>query len=191
MSEDRPVHTDALRTLGTIIDDKQGRDAIHIAVEPVVAGDDLKPGQHVGFRPDGTVGLADEHVGIVDPFLTQTISKGERFWLLVYPRTITSLRHVWEHPAIPSERPSTAPPPVPVSEKEAAEVYLRACAASNGIRYERLISGAEYYLKSGDYINMGENEDAYVGDEFWDQYEILTGQKVSASDRGSFFSCAC
>lgn len=50
MSEDRAVFTDALHTLGTVIDATQGRDAIHLAVEPVIAGEMLKPGQDVGFR---------------------------------------------------------------------------------------------------------------------------------------------
>lgn len=35
----RSVSTDALETLGTIIDDRAGRDAIHLAVEPVHAGE--------------------------------------------------------------------------------------------------------------------------------------------------------
>jgi hypothetical protein len=97
----RSVHTDALETLGTIIGPNEQRDAIHLAVEPAVAGQTLKPGQDVGFLPDGTVGACkrDDLLGIVDPFLPQPIHKGDRFWLIVYPRQITSLRHVWTHPA--------------------------------------------------------------------------------------------
>ena len=41
-SDKRSVATDALETLGTIIDDTQKRDAIHLAVEPVVAGERLQ-----------------------------------------------------------------------------------------------------------------------------------------------------
>ena len=34
--------------LGQIIKTPQQRDAIHIAVAPVLAGDDINPGQHIG-----------------------------------------------------------------------------------------------------------------------------------------------
>jgi hypothetical protein len=50
MSNARSVATDALATLGTIIDDTQKRDAIHIAVEPVIAGERLRPGDHTPPR---------------------------------------------------------------------------------------------------------------------------------------------
>jgi hypothetical protein len=56
-ADNRTVATDALATLGTIIDETAGRDAIHLAVEPVVAAHNLSPGQHVGLFPDGTAGI--------------------------------------------------------------------------------------------------------------------------------------
>ena len=189
MSEDRPVHTDALRTLGTIIDDKQGRDAIHIAVEPAVAGDNLKPGQHVGFRPDGTVGLADEHVGIVDPFLTQTVSKGERFWLLVYPRTITSLRHVWEHPAFTAAAVK--------AETSASEKWMRAWAMEHVSEDyygdgDKVSEDAAYAfaIRAGEDLSVGPYEDArdHINDEWWAHWEIITGKK---GQRGEYFRCGC
>lgn len=78
------------------------RDAVHIALAPVTAGADLQPGQHVGLlREDNVtlVGPCEEPVGIVDPFLRVPVLKGSRFWLLLYPNTVTGLRHVWTHPA--------------------------------------------------------------------------------------------
>lgn len=105
------IGTDALATLGTIIDDRQGRDAIHLAVENVVAGESIWPGQHLTL--EGGVAfctLEGKRVGIADPFVRGPIGAGQRFWLLVYPRQITSLRHVWEHPDFP---PSTAPVAAP------------------------------------------------------------------------------
>lgn len=92
-ADNRYVKTDALETLGSIIDANQKRDAIHLAVETVVAAQRLTPGEDVGFV-DGGVGLCDNPVGIVDPFLKSLVKKGQRFWLVVYPRQITSLRHV-------------------------------------------------------------------------------------------------
>jgi hypothetical protein len=103
VSDKRSVATDALETLGTIIGEGAGRDAIHLAVEPVIAGEVLRPGEDVGLLPDGKASHHCEHLGIVDPFLKKPVKRGEKFWLVVYPRQITSLRHVWSHPAFPEE----------------------------------------------------------------------------------------
>lgn len=106
MSADkRSVATDALAVLGTLIDESVGRDAIHLAVEPVIAGEQLFAGQHIGII-DGKAYSSNvnlKKVGIVDPFLTGGVPRGARFLLVVFPRQITSLRHVWEHPDFPIE----------------------------------------------------------------------------------------
>ncbi len=78
------------------------RDAIHIAVAPVTASCRLAPGEHVGLIEKDNVELVGpcaENIGIVDPFLSADVEAGHRFWLLLYPDTITGLRHVWTHPA--------------------------------------------------------------------------------------------
>jgi hypothetical protein len=89
--------------LGQLIKDgDRRRDAIHIAVAPVTAADRLLPGQHVGLVQEGNlelVGPCDRHIGVVDPFLAEAVEPGQRFWLFLYPGTITGLRHVWSHPA--------------------------------------------------------------------------------------------
>lgn len=99
----RQVHTDALATLGTIITDKEKRDAIHLAVIPMQAKTKLMPGEHLDSSGNRAGVYGDESVGIIDPFLDDEVKPGEWFWLVIYPRTIKSLRHVWEHPAFPDE----------------------------------------------------------------------------------------
>ena len=95
----RKVHTDALDTLGTILETEEHRDAIHLGVEPVVAGDHLERGEFITLRNGKAYAShPDEALGIVDPFLTGGVRSGESFWLVVLPRKITSLRHVWTHP---------------------------------------------------------------------------------------------
>lgn len=187
-ADNRKVATDALETLGSIIDDQAGRDAIHLAVEPVVAGQRLSPGQDVGFLADGTVGDCDEPLGIVDPFLSSVVRKGQRFWLVVYPRKITSLRHVWSHPGFRDETVK----PGDLAEKNRSEVWMRQFANQYGVTLGRIMEYAERYVDHGDYWWGGQElEGESVPGEFWDHYEVISGKPVKSSDRGSFFSCSC
>lgn len=89
--------------LGQLIENGNGhRDAVHIAVAPVTAAEKLRPGQHVGFAHEGNRALVaptDRNIGIVDPFLSNDVEAGQQFWLLLFPNTVTGMRHVWSHPA--------------------------------------------------------------------------------------------
>jgi hypothetical protein len=110
-ADKRSTHTDALETLGMIHFKPEARDAIHLAVEPIEAGERLRPNDDVGIYNgkayqaairdiDGQM-VEVKALGKVDPFLPNNkfVQAGQSFWLVVYPRMITSLRHVWEHPA--------------------------------------------------------------------------------------------
>lgn len=95
--------------LGKLIafDANPGRDAVHIAVAPVVAGEKLWAGYEVGFLDDRTVGTAAAvKVGIVDPYLKGSVRKGEKFYVCLFPNTVTSLRHVWTHPEFVRKEPA-------------------------------------------------------------------------------------
>ena len=192
----RNVSTDALETLGTIINESAGRDAIHLAVEPAVAAQKLYPGQDVGFV-DGGVGPCEKPLGIVDPFLKAPVQPGERFWLVVYPRQITSLRHVWSHPSFPEN-------PAPSASRVASEKWLREfISRSDCPDYDSVIAiasgerrvlcedyGASY--KDGDYLYFsGLDAHGEIPSEFWDHLEIVTGKKFGAGERPSYFSCSC
>lgn len=190
-ADKRSVATDALETLGTVIGDGEARDAIHLAVEPVIASTTLKPGQDIGIVVDQgkTYATPDaKHLGIVDPFLTADVNPGEQFWLVVYPRQIKSLRHVWEHPDFPASQD------VVLAEEQYsdAEKWIRRFAEINGLTYHDLMEGAKDWLNYGDYLNRGGLlEGTYVPDEFWDHYEELTGLIIDSKDKGSFFTCSC
>ncbi len=95
--------SDTLEKLGTILDDDTRRDAVHIAVAPVIAGERLLPGQRIGIVEGVAYRDVRVDVGIVDPFLRKPIGEGQRFYIWLYPQTITSLRHVWSHPDFPEE----------------------------------------------------------------------------------------
>ena len=192
----RTVHTDALDTLGTVISTNEKRDAIHIAVEPVVAGEILGPGDHVRVT-DGiaTKTMLNTGVGIVDPYLIHPVHKGERFWLLIYPRQIKSLRHVWSHPAFPDEQEKNTKS----QDKVVSEAWLRRfCEDGNAPSYEILIeslsNGAtnDYDVASsndGEYLHVsGWDASGDIPDEFWDHIEVVLGKSFP---RAKYFSCSC
>lgn len=89
--------------LGQLVGETRSRDAVHVAIIPVVSDQELAPGQHIAFDKgiDKVKSVpACDGVGIVDPFLTGKVERGQRFYMCMYPGTTTSLRHVWTHPAI-------------------------------------------------------------------------------------------
>lgn len=183
--------------LGELITTEQQRDCVHIAVCPVVAGIGIGPGERV-VMVDGKALLADEKGeahGVADPYLRKFIEEGQRFWLFLYPGSITSLRHDWTHPALPSEAPTASPPK---SGKEASEAWLRERCEKAHASYWDLIDGAQ----EGDYVSMGSNERASSAlnsvllgkekDEVWHHIEVVLGRKFDAEHReATYFSCSC
>lgn len=211
MSEDkRKVHTDALETLGMIIDETAKRDAIHLAVEPVIAKEILIAGEHVTIDGRQCNNRDDSKaVGIIDPFLDRPVLPGERFWLVVYPRQITSLRHVWEHPKFP-------PSEFQIDEGEMTEVerskkwikdlingYREEIEGSSYyymdnyeeyLTYECVMDHADYWVMSEDNYPRGYdlgNFETLLPYEFWHHYEIVRGKKVEEVKKRNFFSCSC
>ncbi len=94
--------------LGEVPDETAKRDAVHIAVAPVIAGEILSPGQRVGLGKNGRVvgvnNIGVKDIGIVDPFLrVKEIQVDQSCWLFLYPNTVTSLRHVWSHSAFSAQ----------------------------------------------------------------------------------------
>lgn len=196
MSDKRTVTTDALETLGTIIDERQKRDAIHLAVEPVIAGGRMDAGDHIAVI-DGVAHLADDGdddppIGIVDPFLKAPVRKGQRFWFVMYPRTVHSLRHVWTHPAFPDETTAIVASDAPVlgaadKAKAASEAWIRQyCETVNVPSYEALMGRV---AEDRDEIRFGTDASGEIPEEFWGHAEIVLGRKLE--HRPDYFSCSC
>jgi hypothetical protein len=211
--EKHTTHTDALDTLGTLIGPDEKRDAIHLAVIPAVCGAaKLHPGEHVYY--DGDSGAAfpvpvGEGVGIVDPFLRAgTVNPGDRFWLVVYPREITSLRHVWEHPAFPpsgeTETVLTAPVVHEVREIDGneytpddSETWLRAALSgyySDDIDDDDMDSFDALIDKIADpyddYVTIrGTEAHESIGSSIYDHIENMKGTTIIR--RATSFSCSC
>lgn len=208
-ADSRSPITDALATLGMIHTQPEKRDAIHLGVEPVEAGETLNAGQHVclingkAFRQDH-----GKPVGIVDPFLPkhphgQDVLPGQRFWLIVYPRQITSLRHVWEHPDFPASGDTAAAPELSEEQferamelvdnsKAVAKAFINSEADRLDISYDELIEAATDFVDHDEYlVDGGKFESKRVSQGFWEHYQIITGKKVPADQQHNFLSCAC
>lgn len=197
-ADNRSVHTDALATLGTVLPGDQLRDAVHIAVFAIQAKYPMSPGANVGIDPDGLAiwETRDKAVGIVDPFLERRVDTGEWFWLMVFPRQITSLNHVWAHPSFPdtgNELPS-APALVDMvaqAHKDAAETWLRVwiseadCPDFDTTIEECLAQQDHEYVRFSGLDAHGD-----IPPEFWHYLGVYTGEPI-VSDPASFFSCSC
>lgn len=175
--------------LGKLIEGEADRDAIHIAIAPVVAGEELTPGEHVGLLPDGRAGATGgvrvlKPIGIVDPFLTGNVVEGQKFWLCLYQQTVTGMRHYWSHPAFVSD-------PAKVEEAESPLVaslrWMRDWGAGVGMSAQEALQAGHAYVDHRDYVDVGHLEWLHTPSEYWKHFEILTGKK----GEGSFFNCSC
>lgn len=170
--------------LGHIIkpEEQVDRDAIHVAVAPAIANEDLNPGDHVGLLFGNRAGKnASCSIGIVDPYLRVIVKEGDRFWLFLYPKTITNLRHHWTHPAFEAVEPATP-------RRSPSEQWLHEFAESNDIGYRTLMEGAAAWVRSQDYLCLGGLlEGKHVPEEFWTHYKAVTG----VDGCGNFFTCSC
>lgn len=172
--------------IGHIITGEAHRDAIHIAVAPMVAAHELTAGEHVSFVGQGDtnqMGRGAAPIGIVDPFLTSPVRAGESFYLFLYPGTITSLRHEWTHPVIQARKM--------FDPNKESIAWLTAAAENFELSYEEMIQAAYNHIQNGDWLTTGFDTPDIDMDLFWYHFEKVTGQRVADKDKTTFFSCAC
>lgn len=188
--------------LGTIPKGDEGRDAVHVAIVPACAGEPLLIGSPVRMnsKNKAVACKAKDAIGVVDPFIAQNqggIDRDSWFWLCLYPKTITGLRHVWEHPWFDV-----------VQKQKESEKWLRDFIASadcpdydtviaaalgehvdeiegyGGPAYQISRYGTESYLTF-----LGRDAHSSIPPEFWDHVENVTGKKCPV--RATGFSCSC
>lgn len=207
---------DAVATMGNLLpDDAWGRDAVHVAVFSAFSTETLFGGQPVSIvseeGKDMRVSRNGTSVGIVDPFFLKTIEPGKRFWVYLYPRTITALSHRWSHPAFENmQSDGTAQIYVTPAMKLEAEEWLRAfCHRSDCPSYEYLVEVSEKIAAGmteewqpheenngwsyhDDYLHFG-GRDAHsdIPEEFWTHMEMVVGRQIFKGTKPSYFSCSC
>lgn len=182
--------------LGKLIEGEAQRDAVHVAIAPVVAGERLSPGCHIGFisADRQTVGRCNCPIGIVDPYLPSAfVDKGERFYLCLYPQTIKSIRHDWTHPSFEASELQNAA----ALESQRAEsiAWLTNFAESVcEMPYDDLIAAAIAWIDHGEWHTFQgfDTPDECYSDRktLWRHIAVVTGRFVKDDD-DHMFSCSC
>lgn len=182
--------------LGKIItrDADAQRDAIHIAVAPVVATTTLAAGDRIAFATkdnrERVVKVFTGGFGIVDPFLEGYVMPEQRFWAFLFPNTVTGMRHEWQHPHFSGTETATA--------QDVAKARITDIAKMIGGSFgtfDALMEHVESCVEGGDhYVEYGHEHmrDTWYGieDEFWKHRETLTGKK-KPEDHTAIFCCSC
>lgn len=186
-----------ITTLGTLLKGEIQRDAIHIAIMPVITHRDLYPGESVKLIPGtkntvmGCERDSTDCVGIIDPFLEGYIPGGSQVWMFLNPNTITGLRHEWTHLKVDNN--------TNISDNE-HEDWLRSFACKWNFDYDNMIKQATT-TPTDDYSNIitAEGIDLHsrgeLGDDhelFWRHIEALTGKMYDYYHREKIcWSCSC
>lgn len=169
-------------TLGELIEGTAGRDAIHMACAPMVAHCYLGPGEDIGIVRDGVAGKREPFVGIVDPFLKHGVVAGQKFWMVLYPKTVTGIRHHWTHPSFQDKPEDSA----------LASMWITEFASLWGYSFDEFMSGAREYIRN-DYELDDKWKQHDSSDEdwskFWDHFHTLTG--LSINDKNKEFVKCC
>jgi len=165
--------------LGKIPPENAVRDAVHVAIIPLVCHYVLKRGQPFKLWP-GTKNVATDCdlddpkcLGIVDPFLQKdggkyeqgTLYQGERFLGYLKPNTVTGMQHCWKHPVFDAETPEITC----VHEK-----WLRDFANTWNFNFDEMVESAVGY----------ELSDIVEGFRYYKDHE----QYVVIRDFGNFVS---
>ncbi len=191
---------DAVETMGNVLpEDAGGRDAVHVAVFSAFSNINLLPGQGVSVvehgERDAKVAPGGNVVGIVDPFLGREVPPATRFWVYLYPRTITALSHRWSHPAFESTGLSYTPPALRI----ASEQWLKDFTAhADCPGYYAVIDAAERVADGAPGSDFDpeclhfDGSDAHgdIPEEFWDHASIVLGRPIRGP-RAKYFSCSC
>lgn len=171
------------------------RDAIHVAVIPMVVARDSEAGDHVGINKNGELcETAKPLVGIVDPFIDMLlIPAGTKVWLFLYPNMVTGMRHHWSHPTFDDLH---VPPKPNTQQTDYSEAYLKAVAINMGLEYGELLASLQGYITRGHPIVFSDERprDEYFEQdetEFWSHVERVLGVNIPKGYKALPFSCSC
>lgn len=164
------------------------RDAVHVAVVQVTAGEDLHRGDHI--TKDGVKGVPE--IGIVDPFIDRPIKKGEAFYLFLYPGSAEDLTHQYVHPVLDADHPK-------IKARKVVMDWIESWNHWGDVDSRSLYQDALHQYKNEEKFSFGgrwRNEHDYEDEEFalymapiYDALEVLTGRKATQTEREMYYSC--
>lgn len=168
------------------------RDAVHVALVRVYSNMPVYPGQHVGLvegSQECVSPSSDPYIGIVDPFLSGAIEPSTRFYMCLYPNTVTGMRHHWEHPSFVDTNVSI------VETKAKSVAWLVDFAKRARTDYETLLEAAKSRIGQGaglDWVSQGFDTEDCVWvekEEMWEHLCIVLDCTQPNDD--CLFTCAC
>jgi len=173
------------------------RDAIHVAVIWVLAGEGLYPGTRVKIQEQKEAFRnTKEWHGVVDPYLKDPVRVGDGFWLYLKPNSVTDMTHQWDHPDFP------------IWEENRFEgvlsfydvAHLGDLAGKCGWTVEILLSEARKYVEQGreeqacandeNYMEIDNSDWRYFWEIFFKLYPKLKFE-VDKEDPALVYRCAC
>jgi hypothetical protein len=195
---------DTIQTIGSTLK-KEGdyeRDAIHIAIMPVIVDDDyMAPGSEVKFVPGSkdtvrcVTNYSEQGIGIIDPYINRfngVLRKGDKVWLFLRPNSVTGMRHHWKHPGIDDQEVIT----------NQSEIWLLNFADRYGMAFDEMVQiakdgtdnaeGGDCIVANAVDIHSAEDLDAGDYDLFWTHMEAFTNMKFDDAHRKRVgWSCTC
>ena len=130
---------DTLKLIGKVLPPgiHADRDAIHVAVLPVISDEEyICAGMRLNFKYGSRTNVVrakgreydDPGVGIADPFLIEEVKLGQRFFMFMKPGSVTGMRHHWNHAGVDTVFP----------EESESEKWMRTFAQKWNFNYEEL-----------------------------------------------------
>lgn len=172
------------------------RDAIHVAVISVVCADrTLSPGLGVGLNEKGeATARTDKLLGIVDPYLTKTVRKGEVFYLCLFPQSVTGMKHHWSHPSFPE--PDAGLAAYAKMQHRFDSKKFEDLARRHRMTYDNLMAVATDYRDNGEEFYLDFDTPSATReewDEFWKHHAAVTGKEFHPKNQWSIspFRCSC
>lgn len=161
------------------------RDAVHVAVIAMIAGEDLEPGTPVGIRGAGKVFKIERgnSIGVVDPFLWTIAHPGEVVWVCIEPGTITGMTHHWEHPDFTDAKASGIPD------------FVAEIAATCGKSVEALLQDCRGFVQTNENGWIMDNSERYkdVSSDDWSRLWDWMREEFNVDCKSRYipYTCSC